>query len=247
MRLQRIFVAVGILASVSHSASAQTVDAFGNCVSPAGVATADAGIFMLQSPVVSTIPIPVTAQLLSSRIVQLGVVPATQLNSLSTFGATPVSIGSPFVSNSVGFAPAARTFSLAPTVGVPTALSFPSTSSRLTLSVPQVLTSAPLADSSPGVSAFLANRLATENSLSCAAEVQSTPTMFCSAKSLQSIEDRINALDGILAKLEKSSRGPGSGGSEDELDELLGDSPDDQLAPSPVKDEIDELLQNTTE
>lgn len=247
MRLQSVIVVVAILASVSHSASAQTVDAYGNCVSSAGVATTDAGIFLSQSPVVSTRPIPATAQLFSSRIVPSGVVPATQLNSLSTFGATSVPVGSQFVNNSVGFAPAAQTFSLAPTIGVPTALSFPSTSSRLTLSAPQVLTTAPLAVSSPGVATFLANRLASENSLSCTAKVQSTPTACCSAKSLQSIEDRINSLDAILAKLEKSSRAPGSGRSKDDLDELLGDSPDDQLAPSPVKDEIDDLLQDTTE
>jgi hypothetical protein len=124
--------------------------------------------------------------------------------------------------------------------------SFPSNSSTLTLSAPQVLTTSPLAAMSPGVATFLANRLASENSLSSAATIQSTSTACCSAKSLQSIEDRINALDAILAKLEKSSRAPSGGSSEKEVDELLGESPDDQLAPSPAKDEIDDLLQGTT-
>jgi hypothetical protein len=123
-------------------------------------------------------------------------------------------------------------------------MAFPST---LTLSAPQVLTTSPFAVMSPGVATFLANRLANENSLASVATVQSTATGCCSAKSLQNIEDRINALDAILARLEKSSRAPGSGGSGDELDDLLGESPDDQLAPSPVKDEIDDLLQDTTE
>jgi hypothetical protein len=244
MRLQIVIVVVGVLASVSHSASAQTVDAFGNCVSPAGVASADAGLFTLQSQVVSTRAIPATARLLSSRIVSTGVAPATRVNSFSTFGATSVPVGTPFVNSSVGFAPAARTFGLAPTVGVPTTMAFPST---LTLSAPQVLTTSPFAVMSPGVATFLANRLANENSLASVATVQSTATGCCSAKSLQNIEDRINALDAILARLEKSSRAPGSGGSGDELDDLLGESPDDQLAPSPVKDEIDDLLQDTTE
>ncbi|MFT5328870.1 MAG: hypothetical protein ACI8P0_006786 [Planctomycetaceae bacterium] len=261
MRLEIIIVAVGVLASVSHSASAQTVDAFGNCVSSTGVASADAGLFTLQSPVVSSRAIPATAQLLSSRIVSTGIVPATQLNSFSTFGATSVPVGTQFQNNSAGlalaprtfgFAPAARGFSFAPTVGVPATMSFPSTSflsnsSTLTLSTPQVLTTSPLAAMSPGVATFLANRIASENSLSSAATILSPSTGCCSAKSLQNIEDRINALDAIFARLEKSSRASGSGGSGDELDELLGESPDDQLAPSPVKDEIDDLLQDTIE
>jgi len=265
MRLQTIIVVIGVLASVSHSASAQTVDAFGNCVSSAGVASADAGLFMLQSPVVSTRAIPATAQLLSSRIVSTGVVPATQLNSFSTYGATPVPasvpVGTQFLNNSAGlalapqtfgYAPAARAFSFAPTVGVPATMSFPSTSfpstsSTLTVGTPQVLTTSPFAVMSPGVATFLANRIASENCLSSAATIQSTSTACCSSKSLQSIEDRINALDAILARLEKSSGAPGSGGSGDELDDLLGESPDDQLAPSPVKDEIDDLLRDTTE
>jgi len=261
MRLQIVIVVVGVLASFSHTASAQTVDAFGNCVSSTGVASADAGLFTLQSTVVSSRAIPATAQLLSSRIVSTGVVPATQLHSFSTFGATSVPVGTQFLNNSAGlalapqsfgFAPAARAFSFAPTVGVPATMSFPSTSfpsnsSTLSLSSPQVLTTSPFADMSPGVATFLANRLASENSLSSAATIQSTSTACCSSKSLQSIEDRINALDAILARLEKSSGAPGSGGSGDELDELLGESPDDQLAPSPVKDEIDDPLRDTIE
>ncbi|MGZ0165493.1 MAG: hypothetical protein ACKVII_16330 [Planctomycetales bacterium] len=270
MRLQTIIVVIGGLASVSHSASAQTVDAFGNCVSSAGVASADAGFFTLQSPVISTRAIPATARLLSSRIVSTGVVPVTQLNSFSTFGATSmpasVPVGTQFLNNSAGlalapqtfgFAPAARAFSFAPTVGVPATMSFPltsfpltsfpSNSSALPLSTPQVLTTSPFAAMSPGVATFLANRIASENSLSSAATIQSPSTGCCSAKSLQNIEDRINALDAIFARLEKSSRAPGSGGLGDELDELLGESPDDQLAPSPVKDEIDDLLQDTIE
>jgi hypothetical protein len=177
-----------------------------------------------------------------------------------------VPVGTQFLNNSAGlalapqtfgFAPAARAFSFAPTVGVPATMSFPltsfpltsfpSNSSALPLSTPQVLTTSPLAAMSPGVATFLANRIASENSLSSAATIQSPSTGCCSAKSLQNIEDRINALDAIFARLEKSSRAPGSGGLGDELDELLGESPDDQLAPSPVKDEIDDLLQDTIE
>lgn len=266
MRLQIIIAVVGVLASLSHSVSAQTVDAFGNCVSSAGVATADAGIFALQSPVVSSRAIPATAQLLSSRVVSTGivptgVVPVTQVNSFSTYGATSVPVAPQILNNSAtlslaprtfGYAPAARTFSFAPTVGVPATMSLPSTSvssNSLTvpLSTPQVLTTSPFAVMSPGVATFLANRLASENSLSSAATIQGTSTGCCSPKSLQNIEDRVNALDDILATLEKSSRAPAGGSSGGEIDELLGDSPDDQLAPSPVKDEIGDLLRDTTE
>ena len=122
-------------------------------------------------------------------------------------------------------------------------MSFPSS---LTLGAPQVLTTSPFAVASPGVATFLANRIASENCSSAVAKVQSTATTCCSAKTLQSIEDRINALDAIFTRLEKSSRAPSSGSSEKEVDELLGESPDDQLAPSPVKDEIGDLLQDTT-
>ncbi len=244
MRLQTVVVIVGVLASASHSASAQTVDACGNCVSSAAVATCDSGLFTQQSMAATTRTIPVAAQLISSRVVATGVAPVMSSSSFSTFGATAVPAGGQFLNNSAGWAPSPQPFRFAaatgsvgfvPTVGVPATLSFPATSSTLTLSAPQVLATPSLAVASPGVATFLANRIASENSLSCAASVQSTATTCCSAKSLQSLEDRINALDAILAKLEKSTRAPSGGGSKDELDDLLGEASDDQPTPTPVK------------
>jgi hypothetical protein len=244
MRLKTIIVVVAALASAGQSALAQTVDAFGNCVSSAGVAAADAGLFTLQSQVVTTRTIPVAARLLSSRVVATGVAPVTSLNSISTFGTTSLPVGNQFVNNSVGFAPAARTFGLAPTSSVSTSIAFPST---VTLSAPQVLTAPSFAVASPGVAAFYANRIASENCRSGAAKVQNTATTCCSPKSLQSMEDRIKTLDALLLKLEKSSRAPSSGDSEKEFDEILGETTgDDQSTPPPAADDFTDLLKDTT-
>ena len=243
MRLKTIIVVVGGLAAVSHSALVQTVDAFGNCVSSAGVASTNAGLFTLQSQVVTTKTIPVAARLISSRVVATGVAPVTSSNSFSTFGTTSVPIGTQFVNKSVGFVPASRTFGLTPTVGVQATLAFPST---MTLSTPQVLTAPSLAVASPNVATFYANRIASENCRSSAAKVQSALTPCCSSESLQSIEDRINTLDALLARLEKSSRAPSSGSSEKEVGDLLGETSDDLPAPTRETDEFKDLLKDTT-
>jgi hypothetical protein len=243
MRLKTIIVVVAALSYAGQSALAQTVDAFGNCVSAAVGTSTDAGLFMLQSEFVTTRTIPVAARLLSSRVVATGFAPVTSLNSISTFGATSVPVGTQFVNNSVGFVPASRKFSLAPTSGVSTSVAFPST---LTLSAPQVLTAPSSAVASPGVAAFYANRIASENCRSSLAKVQNKATTCCSPMSLQSMEDRIRTLDALLQKLEKSSRAPSSGGSEKEVGELLGESTDDHPAPPPAADDFTDLLKDTT-
>lgn len=239
MRLKTIIVVVAALASAGQLAIAQTVDAFGNCVSSAKVSTAGAGLFTLQSQFVTTRTIPVAARLLSSRVVATGVAPVGVFSSISTFGTTSLPVGNQFVNNSVGFAPVARTFGLAPTSSVSTSIAFPST---VTLSAPQVLTAPSFAVASPGVAAFYANRIASENCRSGAAKVQNTARTCCSLKSLQSMEDRIMTLDFLLLKLEKSSCAPLSGDSEEELDKMLGErTGDDQSVPAPVADDFTDL------
>tara|TARA_R110002072_G_scaffold179059_1_gene335111 strand:- start:191001 stop:191735 length:735 start_codon:yes stop_codon:yes gene_type:complete len=243
MRLKTIIVVVWGLASVSHSALAQTVDAFGNCVSSAGVASTSAGHFTLQSEIVTTKTIPVAARLLSSRVVATGVAPVSSLNSMSTFGATSIPVGTQCVNNSVGFASSVRPFGFVPTVDVSTSVALPST---VTFSAPQVLAAPSFAVASPGIATFYANRIASENCRSSSAKVQSTATACCSPKSLQRVEDRIRTLDALLAKLEKSSRTPSSGGSEEEVDEMLDETRSEQPAPTPAADDFTDLLKDTT-
>jgi hypothetical protein len=218
----RTFLAAAITVVAScQPAFSQTFDSCGNCVTPSAVTSANTGLVALQSQIISTRTIPVTARLLTSRVVAMGYGPSTQYSqfgSFSTFGAASVPVGSQFVSNSTGFVPTASTFGFPSTVGVPATMTLPST---FTLSVPQGALTTPFAVASPGVEKVLAGRIASENCRSAATRVQSTPQSCCSSESLKTLINRIEALDARLAKLEKASRAS------------AGDKPNDGLLQIP--------------
>jgi hypothetical protein len=180
----RTFLAAAITVVAScQPAFSQTFDSCGNCVTPSAVTSANTGLVALQSQIISTRTIPVTARLLTSRVVAMGYGPSTQYSqfgSFSTFGAASVPVGSQFVSNSTGFVPTASTFGFPSTVGVPATMTLPST---FTLSVPQGALTTPFAVASPGVEKVLAGRIASENCRSAATRVQSTPQSCCSTES----------------------------------------------------------------
>ena len=96
----------------------------------------------------------------------------------------------------------------------------------------------------PAVANVLGTRISRENFRSSTAQLQSASTSCCSAKSLQSLSSRLEALDVKLARLEKSLGGSTGGGqSKDDIDGLLRDDgadKDDQ--PKSPSDPIDELL-----
>ena len=234
-----------MVASLPQLASAQT-SFVAECAAPMQGVSVNSGLVTLQSQVVSTRTIPVAARLLSSRVVATGWAPTSPVNSLSTFGTASVPLATSFVRNSAAtvqpfssFGQPVTTFGVQSTVGFPTTFAGPTT---FTLT-PQTVTNAPFAVS-PAVANVLGTRIASENCRSSTAQLQSASTSCCSAKSLQSLSSRLEALDVKLACLEKSLGGSTGGGqSKDDIDGLLGDDgadKDDQ--PNSSSDPIDELL-----
>ena len=223
MPVRTIVAALLIITASNHSAMAQTLDAFENCVSPV-LTTASNCEAVVQSQVVATRVIPLEARLLSSRIVATGVAPVTGLNSFSSFGTPSIPVGTQFVGNSLGIVPtgvvqAASPFGCAATVGVPASVTLPST---LTLNGHPTLVNSPFAVASPGVAKVLAGRITTENCRSTVARVQSSSQPCCSSETLQNFSNRVAALDARLAQLERSlGTPPAGGGSGDGIDDLL--------------------------
>jgi hypothetical protein len=250
MYAQSLTLAIVLLAAASQSASAQTFDALGNCVSSAGTAAPGAGLFTLQSQAVSSTALPAGAQLMSTRVVGVASAPAPQLSSFSTFGATSGTVGAQFISNTSGLVPAVTTFA-APTTfaAAPTTFAWPST---VALSAPQtVISTAFTPVASPGVAQVLANRSATADSKAAAAGTPNAASSNCCSVTLQKFSNRIDDFETRLARLEKllsepsdGGRSPGKG-SRDEVDDLLGGAPTKQ--PEPPNDEIGDLLNGTVE
>ena len=250
MCAQRIILAVVVLASAGQSASAQTFDAFGNCVSSAQTAASAAGLFTLQSQAVSSRVLPAGSRLMSTRVVVGASATAPQLSSFSTFGATSLPVGTSFINNTAGFMN--NTSGLLPAVSTfaaPTTFSLPST---VALSAPQTVFSTPFTTvASPGVAQTLAIRRAAADSKAAAAGVQNAASSNCCSVALQKFSDRIDDFETRLARLEKllgepsdGGRRPGNG-SRDEVDDLLESPPSDE--PEPTKDEIGDLLNDTVE